>query len=59
MRACVQKNGVRFEAVVAAREAGNSRFAFLQPGSPYHWFYRCEQGCLGRQHACMLHQPLF
>ena len=48
MRACVQKNGVRFEAVVAAREAGNPRFAFLQPGSPYHCFYRCEPGCTGR-----------
>ena len=35
-----QKNGARFEGVVAAREAGNARFAFLQPGSAYHWFYR-------------------
>ncbi len=37
-----QKNGARFEGVVAAREAGNPRFAFLQPDSAYHWFYRCE-----------------
>ena len=58
MRACVQKNGVRFEAVVAAREAGNPRFAFLQPDSPYHWFYRCEPGCPGWERACMLRQSL-
>lgn len=46
-----QKNGARFKAVVAQREAGNPRFAFLQPGSPHHWYYRYAP--LGRVHGSL------
>ncbi len=46
-----QKNGVRFEAVVAKREAGNPRFAFLQPSSPFHAYYRCV--LVPRAEACV------
>ena len=36
----VAKHGPDFEAKIATKEASNAKFAFLQPGHPYHSYYR-------------------
>ncbi|KAK9804424.1 hypothetical protein WJX72_011952 [[Myrmecia] bisecta] len=36
----IQKNGIKFEAVVRQREQANPRFGFLLPQHESHWYYR-------------------